>query len=161
MITRGNNTRRGERRVREQPAHVLLIEDDDVLRQMLADELREAGYEVTERNRVFAWFQFCVRKASPPSPEWKNEHYDAVVSDVRMPDVSMDGLEALRILREIGAAEASPPVIFTTGCCDDHLYSSARELGAAAVLEKPFEIDQLLSELDMAMQAPRERTHAG
>ena len=63
---------------------------------------------------------------------------DAIVSDVRMPGHS--GLEMLAALRRAGW---TTPVVLITAFGDRWVHDQARQLGAAAVLDKPFDIDAL------------------
>ncbi len=71
---------------------------------------------------------------------------DAVLLDVEMP--GLDGRRTLRALREAGRLDALP-VVFITAAPD--LGPDLRELGALAVLAKPFEIaDELADVLDWA-----------
>jgi DNA-binding response OmpR family regulator len=61
-----------------------------------------------------------------------------VVSDVRMPGYS--GLDLLAILR---CASWTLPVVLITAFGDEDTHAEARELGAIAVLDKPFDLDDL------------------
>ncbi len=127
--------------------HVLLIEDDDVMREMLTEALQREGFRVTERSDAFAWLESCVRRASGAgaSEEGPVDSYDVVVSDIRMPHMS--GLDVLRILREINCTGSCPPTIFITAFGDSETHDMAHELGAAAVLDKPFPIKYLIEKV--------------
>jgi DNA-binding response OmpR family regulator len=117
------------------PPRVLLAEDDDELRTFLAAALRADGYEVVEsrdgRGLCEEIAVVASRQPRPPSP-------DIIVSDVRMPHRT--GLEALATLRE---KDASTAVILITGFGDRATHEEARRLGAAAVFDKPFDVDDL------------------
>ncbi len=125
------------------PAHVLLVEDDDVMREMLAEALHRNGYRVTECADVFQWLLTCVRLATTPPSEHGGNKYDIVVSDIRMPNIS--GLGVLRILKDISCADSCPPTVFITAFGDEQTHRTARELGAVAVLDKPFAIEDLIA----------------
>jgi DNA-binding response OmpR family regulator len=116
---------------------VLLAEDDDQLREILASALRCDGYEVIEvssGNELLRFFSATIlRPERYPSP-------DVVVSDVRMPGPS--GLDVLRGLRQF---EWHNPVILITAFGDETTHREAAGLGASAVLDKPFDIDDLRS----------------
>ena len=114
---------------------VLLVEDDDALRALLAQALRRRGYAVTEMSdgasavaHLMPWIG--GRRSTPPP--------DAIVSDIRMPGWS--GLELLTTVRDAGLRM---PVILITafGAADTH--AAAARLGATLVLDKPFEVDTL------------------
>ncbi len=130
------------------PPHVLLVEDDDVMRNMLAEAFRREGWQVTECADGMRWLQSCVRQATKVDAAQYNAAsppYGVVVSDIRMPNMS--GLDVLRILADIQCADACPPTIFITAFGDDETHRRARELGAVAVLDKPFAVRDLIEKV--------------
>ena len=66
------------------------------------------------------------------------EHPDVVVTDIRMPGIS--GIEMLAYLRN---CREPTPVILITAFGDEELHGEAARWGASAVLDKPFELDDL------------------
>jgi two-component system, response regulator, stage 0 sporulation protein F len=122
------------------PPRVLLIEDDEVMREMLAEALRQEGYHVTECAKALPWLLFCVHNSANGSGDTAD--YDVVVSDIRMPNIG--GLDVLRIIRDIRCAEFCPPTILITAFGDEQTHATAKTLGAAAVLDKPFQIHDLI-----------------
>lgn len=115
--------------------HILLAEDDSALRSLLASALTRDGYHVvqaTDGTKVLDILasHLMADTGSPP--------FDLIVSDVRMPGWS--GLDVLAGLRRLPGA---PPVVLITGFGDDDFRAHARRLGAAATLDKPFDIDEL------------------
>jgi DNA-binding NtrC family response regulator len=74
--------------------------------------------------------------------------YDLVLSDIRMPGKS--GYEVFAAVKDV---DADCPVILMTGFGYDpsHSIIRARREGLAAVLFKPFKVDQLLSEIRRAI----------
>jgi len=128
--------------------HVLLVEDDDVMRDMLAEAFQRQGWQVTECADPMRWLQSCVREASTMDVvEYTamDGCYDVVVSDIRMPNMS--GLDVLRILGDIHCADACPPTIFITAFGDEDTHRRARELGAVTVLDKPFAVRDLVEKV--------------
>jgi DNA-binding response OmpR family regulator len=117
---------------------VLLADDDRDMRMMLAAALREDGFEVTEIGdgselfqTVHAWLRYGDRR-----------EIDAIVTDIRMPAFS--GLE---VLAEVRALDTSLPVILITAFGDRQTHAEARALGADAVFDKPFDVDDLRTAL--------------
>jgi len=115
-------------------ARVVLAEDDRALRSMLAEELRKDGYQVIEAEdgtqlveRIREWL--VERRAEP---------IDLVVSDNRMP-----GWSGLTVLRSLRQRDWAIPVVLITAFGDEEFHREARELGAAAVFDKPFDVDDL------------------
>ncbi len=117
------------------PARVLIAEDDAEMRTMLAEEFKAAGYQVFEVPDGKKLFQ-CIKsqKTRPMCPE-----PDLIVSDIRMPGLS--GLEVLRFLRR---SDWTMPVIMITAFGDKQTHEEAKKLGAAAVMDKPFDVENLV-----------------
>ncbi len=115
------------------PTHLLLAEDDDEMRAMLADVLRADGYLVTEvsdgEEMVSKMIELVDAESHP---------LDVIVSDIRMPGHS--GLEVLTLVRNLGL---QTPVILVTAFGDLKTHRQAESLGVSAVLDKPFDLDDL------------------
>ncbi len=109
---------------------ILMIEDDDRLASMVADYLRDAGYEV----EVAGDAATGVRALEANAP-------DIVLLDLMLPDG--DGLEVCRRLR----ASSSVPVIMVTARGDTTDRIVGLELGADDYLAKPFDPRELLARL--------------
>lgn len=116
-----------------QGATVLVADGDAMLRALLVAALRQDGWIVSEARDgaelVELVYAAIVEDGVP---------FDLVVSEA---DISGDGLEALLGL---GAMLARTRIIITTARADTMTEHIARELGAAAVIEKPFGLDALL-----------------
>jgi CheY-like chemotaxis protein len=106
---------------------VLVVDDDDLQRDVLAEVLASAGYAVVVAADGVAALE--VARASTP---------DLVVLDLLMP--RLDGASVLAELRR-DPALASVPVVVTTGVQTSHV---RRLLGADATLFKPFDVRELL-----------------
>ncbi len=135
----------------QRPPHVLLIEDDDEMRNMLAEALTQEGYRVTERNEALDWLLACIHNSAKDTSSSPNNSFDVVVSDIRMP--KMGGLDALRIINDINCADVCPPTIFITAFGDEETHQMARTLGAFYVLDKPFDISRLIDKLKEAISS--------
>jgi CheY-like chemotaxis protein len=116
---------------RNMDATVLVIDDDDCMRQLLDIHLSHAGYAVVQAEDPIV----AARALLQESP-------DIIVMDVEMP--FMDGLEFLQVLKA-DAATASIPVVFLT--CHTEAEPRAKQLGAAAFLTKPLRAEDLLATL--------------
>lgn len=125
--------------------HVLLIEDDNDFRALLAGVLRDEGYRVTESPDGLHCLEFCVHTTTDRPPGI----CDVIVSDVRMP--GMSGFDLLDGLRHAGR---HPAVILMTAFADPATYDKARRLGAAAVLDKPFSPRELCHEIARVLAMP-------
>lgn len=109
---------------------ILLVEDDDILREEMATWLEFEGYQV----RAAACGQSGLQEAV-------DAHYDLVVSDIMMPD--MDGLELLTELRKRPDTRLLP-VIFVTARAERSDVRVGMQLGADDYITKPFTRLELL-----------------
>ncbi|MDX1674050.1 MAG: response regulator [Longimicrobiales bacterium] len=120
----------------ESRRRVLVVEDDEGVRQLVARHLEQKGYEVAHASDAE---QVLLRMSRDREP------FDLVLSDIHLPGLS--GVELLRLLLTHSPLR---PVIMITGDADESLARRALDHGAAGYLLKPFE----LFELDAAvMQA--------
>lgn len=121
---------------------ILLVDDEDMIRQVLTESLRRAGHEVeTARNGEVALRML------------KQKHYDCVVSDVKMP--GMDGPTLHQAIRAIDPA-AADTFIFISGDTVSPETSSYLEAVDNPTLAKPFEIDTLEKALQEMLAAVAE-----
>jgi len=109
--------------------HILLAEDDADLRELISFSLVRAGYSVTSCGNGL---DLLDRLLQP-------QDYDLVISDLRMP--ALTGLEVLEYLHDI---PQRPPFICMTAFGDPQTHDVARQLGAAATIDKPFDLDEML-----------------
>ncbi len=114
--------------------NILVAEDDDAMRDLLAEALARRGYAVETVADGDALFRRMARSIDPvetPLP-------DLLVTDVRMP-----GLGGLDVVTALRALDQRLPVVVITAFGEPATRARARALGAAHVLEKPFELDVL------------------
>ena len=116
-------------------APILLAEDDAELRAMLSVAFQEDGFDVIEAPDGNALLE---RLAEALCSEGSLDAFAAIISDIRMP-----GHTALEVLKGIRGALHHTPVILTTAFGDRDTHERARRFGAAAVVDKPFDIDDL------------------
>jgi len=121
---------------------VLLIEDDAEMRAMLTEVLADEGYRVTECADAYEWIEACSACESPDAAP----KYDIVVSDIKMPGVS-----GLALLEGLRGSRRNPPTILVTAFGDAATHERAMKLGAVAVLDKPFAIEDLLGEVQKVL----------
>ena len=116
-----------------QAQRVLVADDTVEMRRLIAAVLRKDGYEVDELSDGLELL--AAIEAVGKQPE---QSIAMIISDIRMPGLT--GLDLLAILR---CASWSTPVILITAFGDDLTHDQAYELGATAVFDKPFEMDEL------------------
>ena len=118
--------------------HILLVEDNELNREIAQEILREYGFRVdTAENGAVAVEK--VRTAAPGS-------YDLVLMDVQMP--VMDGYTATRQIRALDdPALAKIPILAMTANAFDEDRRNALENGMNGFLSKPIVIGDLVQEL--------------
>jgi CheY-like chemotaxis protein len=127
---------------------ILLAEDDAEMRELITSELEHAGYEVVPCRDGMQLLD-CVSSIRTDDDPLD---FDLIVSDIRMPGV--DGLSLLEGLRQW--AELRPlQMILMTAFGDESIHRRARELGAVAVFDKPFQMVDLLAKVAEILPSPR------
>ena len=118
--------------------HILLVEDNELNREIAQEILREYGFRVdTAENGAVA-----VEKVSTAAPG----SYDLVLMDVQMP--VMDGYTATRQIRALeDPALAGIPILAMTANAFDEDRRNAMESGMNGFLSKPIVIGDLVQEL--------------
>jgi len=118
--------------------HILLAEDNHEMRTLLSMSLRKNGYEVTEfaDGHHMLDYYFCA------DPVQTDAAVDLIISDIRMPF-----LTGMEILEGLHNSEGFPPIILITAFGDEETHKQAYMLGAAAVFDKPFDIEELINKV--------------
>ena len=116
-------------------ATVLIVEDNDAMRDLLEEELTDAGHNVLAAPDGHAGLERV-----------RAEPVDVVITDLRMP-----GLDGFDLIRDIKATAESPHVIMITAFGSIETAIKAVKLGAYDYITKPFEIEELLLVVDKAL----------
>lgn len=123
--------------------YVLLVDDDDALRDGIADMLRAVGYE------VLCWPDSSVFLANLPRVDPA-----VLITDMRMPILSGVELHA-----ELRRRDHWMPVIYISGESTVAQSILAMKLGAVDFLIKPFGREELLNAVAISIQKDRQRIH--
>jgi len=116
---------------------VLVVEDEFLIRTLVADYLRDAGFVVIEAFNGDEAIALLSADAA----------VDLVFTDVRMPG----GVDGMALLAYIRGRRPDLPVVVTSGHLDPAIASSG---GAAAFVAKPFELDRVGEALRAALKGP-------
>ena len=111
---------------------VLIVDDDDALRQSLAEQLRLHEEFLTDEAETGA----AALEAT------KGTYFDAILLDVGLPD--MDGREVCRLMRRAGVKS---PIVMLTGADTDADTILGLDAGANDYVTKPFKLGVLLARL--------------
>jgi CheY-like chemotaxis protein/ribosome-associated translation inhibitor RaiA len=114
---------------------ILIAEDDLEMRRLLAWSLKQASYEVVECQDGTT----LMKKLGLLGPQRGQQPIDLVISDIRMP-----GATGLQFLENAQGMDNAPPVILISAFADRETFAQAARLGAATLLPKPFDMDELL-----------------
>ena len=117
----------------QKPITILVIEDEEDIREFLVTVFQQAGYTVIEASNGKAGMK-AVRESA----------VDIVVTDIVMPD--QEGMETIRAIR---SANPGIKIIAISGAVNKELYLKvAGGLGADASLKKPFQSDAILKTVE-------------
>lgn len=113
---------------------ILVVDDEPDLREILRDSFEFAGAEVVEAESGTDAFKKIEATA-----------YDAVVSDIRMPNG--DGIS---LAKDIAAVSGKKPVVLLVTGFADILPSEAYDMGVHGFIFKPFKLESIVNTLWMA-----------
>jgi two-component system response regulator (stage 0 sporulation protein F) len=133
------------------PPHILLAEDTDEMRSVIAMRLRQQGYSVTEcadGAELLARLGVYLHPETVGEASESSRKYDLVISDVRMP-----GVFGTSVVEGATDCPNFPPTILITGFGDDEMHEQARRVGVAAVIDKPFDMSDLLEKVRTVIAA--------
>lgn len=115
---------------------ILVVDDDEVMRQTLSDVLRKRGYAVS-----------TAETGGQTISSIKKQLFDLILLDIRLPD--MDGLDVLKRIKEI---ESDLMVIVMTAYSDVQTAVMAIKSGAYDYIDKPFELEELKILIQKALE---------
>ncbi len=124
---------------------ILVVEDDENLRLVLADNLRDAGYTVDEAATV-----------ADARAAWASGAYGLVVLDVMLPDG--DGYSLCRERRV--AADDTPVLMLTARSLEDDVVRGLEE-GADDYLAKPYRLRELMARVAALLRRARGPVRTG
>lgn len=117
-------------------ATILLLEDNEEFRTILAENLEDEGHEVLQAESGRQAIELGAKK-----------RFDLVITDVRM--AGMDGIDALAGLRRFHPQLRS---IVITGYANDEAPPRAIQHGACDYLYKPFKLSELLTSIERVLR---------
>jgi two-component system, cell cycle sensor histidine kinase and response regulator CckA len=104
--------------------HVLLVEDDLTIRNLLATVLRKEGYQVMAARDGEEAIRLATTHAG---------NFDLLITDVIMP-----GMSGAELVRRLEAAHVGLPVLYISGYTDDAISMHGVSAASVAFLQKPF-----------------------
>jgi two-component system response regulator AtoC len=116
-------------RAKKHALRLLIVDDEPLVRWSIAETLGETGYDIDEAGDAESTVRALLDGERPP---------DVVLLDLRLPDCS--DLQLLETVRRLAPAAT---IILMTAFPTREIREQALQLGAAWVLDKPFELENL------------------
>jgi CheY-like chemotaxis protein len=117
---------------------ILLVDDDDSLRETITDLLMLSGYNVL----IATSGEECLAMLPHSTP-------DLIISDIMLPGI--DGVNLYeRIAQDFGASAI--PFVFMSAKAEMRQILKERGLGQVTFIAKPFDTDDFLSQIDQLLQ---------
>ena len=113
--------------------HILLVEDDELLRENITLILESEGYKIT-----------YAADGTKAVREIKSKKFDMILCDIMIP--GLDGYGVLRAMKEV-KKKLPPPFIFLTAKTERTDMRKGMELGADDYLTKPFSREEILNSI--------------
>jgi CheY-like chemotaxis protein len=110
------------------PKTILIVDDDEAVRQAIAEVVQLYGWQVLEASNGIHGLR-VFRKNLP---------------DIVLTGVVMAGLDGFQLTAGIKSISPKAPIIMMTAFCASKLRQKAQDVGASAFLRKPFEPEELL-----------------
>lgn len=134
-----------DKQIGTDPPMIIVAEDDEEMASLLVRAFEKAGYAVTECQT--GWDLLRTLGIFPANNTFNRA--SLVVSDIRLP--GMSGLDVLKVCGYVGRF---PPIILITAFGDNWTREKARKLGALDMLDKPFDIDELVERVRRLVPKP-------
>ena len=115
---------------------ILLVEDDPTISDLVAYNLRRAGYEVLQEHNGRAGLQAAL-----------SHNVDLVLMDLMLP-----GLDGMTVTKEIIRRKPTLPVIMLTARGERETVLEGFQLGADDYITKPFDLDVLLARIQARLR---------
>jgi len=115
---------------------ICVVDDDESVRESLEGLMRSVGFAVNT---------FASAEEFLDSDHLRNT--DCLILDVRLP-----GMNGLELQRQLATSHSEIPIIFITSYEDDEVRARALNTGAVDYLLKPFNDEDLLDAIDVALK---------
>ncbi|MGC8529839.1 MAG: response regulator [Leptospirillia bacterium] len=121
--------------VESEKRSILVVEDDDVALDLLAEILRRHHFQVWTASSVTSALEFLEKRP-----------VDLVLSDIRMPE--RGGMDLLKQIRE---NQSRIPVVLLSAFGDEHLWVEALSAGAVDLIPKPFKKQEIIDVINKTL----------
>ena len=118
----------------EVPLNILIIDDNDQITKIISSFLDMNNHECTVVNDGKEGLELI-----------KTNQYDSIILDLAMPE--FDGYDIMETLKNEDPSQLSKIIVLTASSVPIENVKKFKELGIASCLQKPVDIDQLLSKI--------------
>jgi excisionase family DNA binding protein len=118
--------------------HILVVDDEGAVRDLLAKTLTMADYDVD-----------AAKDGQEAIERLRTITYDLLITDLKMP-----GMDGLAVIREARRISSDLPIIVITGYSTEASAIEAINLGVAGYLTKPFRLPRILAAAARALGEP-------
>jgi len=115
---------------------ILIVDDDDGVRQVLGESLQDAGHRVSS-----------AESGEKAIATVREEAFDLVILDMVLPRV-----DGMAVLKDIATLRPELPVIMITARAEPGIEEKAMSSGASCFLRKPFDAETLVSCLQRVLR---------
>jgi len=122
----------------ESRLNILIIDDNEQITKMISTFLDMSNHDCTIVNDGKEGLELI-----------KTKQYDSIVLDLAMPE--FDGFKILNTLQDEDPSQISKIIILTASSISLETVKKFKELGVSSCLQKPVDIDQLLSKITSVM----------
>jgi len=117
-------------------AHILLVEDEPEVSQLVAEQLGDVGHRVDAAERGDIGFELA-----------RDGHYDLVIVDRILP-----GMDGLTLVRQLRAGHAEMPILFLSSLATTQDRVEGLNSGGDDYLAKPFAFTELVARIDALLR---------
>ena len=119
----------------DSPKHILVVDDDDMMREFVRELLKINNFTITEANNGKAGLK-----------EFRENTPDLVLTDIIMPE-----MEGISFIRELRAHNKEIPIIAMTGNVHgrmEEFLNISTQLGADEILRKPIKAKEFIDAIE-------------
>lgn len=114
---------------------ILIVDDDDLLREVMCDVFTIEGADVSQADNGIKALNMI-----------QGQKYDAVISDVRMP-----GGDGITLAKNISEMTGYKPLVFICSGYNDLNLEKAQQLNIQNIFEKPFDHKSMIQEVSQKL----------
>jgi len=120
-------------------AKILCVEDENAIRQIVVEELQEAGHETLE-----------AADGETAMALIQTEHPDLILCDISIPKLT--GYEVLRKTRALGPDFRIVPFLFLSALADPREIIEGQRMGADEYITKPIQFDEMFTKINRRLE---------